>query len=106
MAEVQRVIDAFGLIPDDIKQEYEVALAGAGSFTGRVQGNLSDPNLTGHLSLSDIQAHNETVGSFEGDIAYSPSAVRVENASLVRPDGSRADFTVERAARRARTISR
>ncbi len=94
MAEVQRVIDAFGLIPDDIKQEYEVSLAGTGSFTGRVQGNLSNPNLTGHISLSSIQAHNETVGSFEGDIAYSPSAVRVENAALVRPDGSRADFTV------------
>jgi translocation and assembly module TamB len=94
MAEVQRVIDAFGLIPDDVKQEYEVALAGTGAFTGRVQGNLSNPNLTGHLSLSNIQAHNETVGSFEGDIAYSPSAVRVENSSLVRPDGSRADFTV------------
>lgn len=95
MAEVQRVIDAFGLIPDEVKQEYEVALAGTGSFTGRVQGNLSNPNLTGHISLSNIQAHNETVGSFEGDIAYSPSAVRVENASLVRPDGSRADFTVD-----------
>ncbi|HEX5735829.1 MAG TPA: translocation/assembly module TamB domain-containing protein [Blastocatellia bacterium] len=94
MAEVQRVIDTFGLIPDDIKQEYEIALAGTGAFAGRVQGNLSNPNLTGHLSLSNIQAHNETVGSFEGDIAYSPSAVRVENASLVRPDGSRADFDV------------
>jgi translocation and assembly module TamB len=94
MAEVQRVIDAFGLIPEDIKQEYEIALAGTGSFTGRVQGNLSNPNLTGHISLSDIQAHNETVGSFEGDIAYSPSAARIENASLIRPDGSRADFTV------------
>jgi translocation and assembly module TamB len=94
MAEVQRVIDAFGLIPENVKQEHEIALAGTGAFTGRVQGNLSNPNLTGHISLSNIQAHNETVGSFEGDVDYSPSAVRVDNASLVRPDGSRADFTL------------
>jgi translocation and assembly module TamB len=94
MTEVQRVIDAFGLIPDAVKQEYEIVLAGTGEFTGRVEGRLANPNLTGHLSLSNIQSHNEEVGSFEGDVAYSPSAVRVENAALVRPDGSRADFNV------------
>lgn len=94
MAEVQRVIDAFGFIPDDVKERYEIALAGAGQFTGRVEGKLANPNLTGHLTLSSIQSHNEEVGSFEGDVGYSPSAVRVENAALVRPDGSRADFNL------------
>jgi translocation and assembly module TamB len=94
MAEVQRVIDAFGLVPDDVKNKYEISLAGAGEFTGRVEGRLANPNLTGRLSLSSIQSHNEEVGSFEGDVGYSPSAVRVSNAALVRPDGSRADFDV------------
>ena len=105
MAEVQRVIDAFGLIPETVKQEYEIALAGTGSFTGRVQGDLSNPNLTGHISLSNIQAHNETVGSFEGDVAYSPAAVRVENASLIRPDNSRADFTLNAPLGKENSIS-
>jgi translocation and assembly module TamB len=95
MTEVQRVVDAFGLIPDKVKNDYEIALAGTGEFTGRVEGKLASPNLTGHLSLSSIQAHGEEVGSFEGDVGYSPSGVRVENAALVRGDGSRADFSVD-----------
>jgi translocation and assembly module TamB len=94
MAEVQRVIDAFGLIPDDVKDRYEVTLAGAGEFAGRVEGRLASPNLAGHLALSSIQSHNEEVGSFEGDVSYSPSAVKVADASLTRPDGSRADFSL------------
>ncbi|HEX8092163.1 MAG TPA: hypothetical protein VF762_25170, partial [Blastocatellia bacterium] len=94
MAEVQRVIDAFGLIPDDVKDQYEITLAGAGEFTGRVEGRLASPDLAGHLTLSSIQSHDEEVGSFEGDVSYSPSAVKVTDAALARPDGSRADFSV------------
>ncbi|MCI0491027.1 MAG: translocation/assembly module TamB domain-containing protein [Blastocatellia bacterium] len=91
MSEVQRAIEAFGVVPDNV-QEYELAVGGAGEFTGRLEGPLSAPNVTGHLSLESIESRDEAVGSFEGDIAYSPSAVRVERAALVRPDGSRAEF--------------
>lgn len=94
MAEVQRVIDAFGFIPENIKEQYKVALAGEGQFTGRVEGRLAAPAVTGHLRLEQIQAQGETVGTFEGDIAYSPSLVRVDQGSLVRADGSRADFSI------------
>jgi translocation and assembly module TamB len=94
MAEVQRALDAFGLIPSTVKDEYELALEGEGEFTGKVQGKLSAPDVSGHTKLTSIKSHNEETGSFEGDIAYSPSDVRIENASLVRPDGSRADFSV------------
>ncbi|HTG14692.1 MAG TPA: translocation/assembly module TamB domain-containing protein, partial [Blastocatellia bacterium] len=37
---------------------------------------------------------NEEAGAFEGNISYSPSLLSIENASLVRSDGSRADFTI------------
>jgi translocation and assembly module TamB len=95
MAEVQRAIDAFGLIPDDLKDQYGIALEDTGEFTGRVEGKLSEPSVSGHLKLASIKSHDEETGSFEGDIAYTPSAVRVDNAALVRPDGSRADFNVD-----------
>ena len=94
MAEVQRVIDAFGVIPESFKQDYEVNLEGSGEFVGRVEGKLSAPSITGHVKLDSIKSHDEETGSFEGDIAYSPDLVRVENAAIVRPDGSRADFSV------------
>jgi translocation and assembly module TamB len=94
MAEVQRVIDAFGAIPESVKQDYELNLEGSGEFVGRVEGKLSAPSITGHLKLDSIKSHNEETGSLEGDIAYSPDLVRVENAAVVRPDGSRADFSL------------
>jgi len=94
MAEVQRAVEAFGVIPEDVKQDYEINLEGAGEFAGRVEGLLSAPSISGHLKLDSIKSHDEETGSFEGDIAYTPDLVRVEKASLVRPDGSRADFSV------------
>ena len=107
MGEVQRVAEAFGVITDDIKSQYPIEVTGPGEFVGRVEGKLASPVVTGHAKLSNIVSHfsdasasdpnaptDQQVGSFEGDITYSPSLLRVENASLVRDDGSRADFTV------------
>lgn len=94
MSEVQRAIDAFGFLPENVKEQ-ELALTGEGEFKGRVEGKLSAPNVTGHIKLESIKSHEEVTGSFEGDIAYSPALVRIDNASLVRPDGSRADFSVD-----------
>ncbi|MBI3653843.1 MAG: translocation/assembly module TamB domain-containing protein [Acidobacteria bacterium] len=94
MAEVQSLIDSFGFIPEDIKNQYEIVVSGAGSFSGRVQGKIGAPNLAGVLKLSSIKMHDEELGRLEGNIAYTPSLVRVENGTLVRPDSSRADFTL------------
>ena len=94
MSEVQRAIDAFGFIPENVKRDYEVALEGQGEFKGRVEGDLSAPRVSGHARLASIKSHDAEEGSFEGDIAYSPSLLRIDNAALVRPDGSRADFSL------------
>jgi translocation and assembly module TamB len=94
LSEVQRAVDGFGLIPDAVKQDYEIALAGEGEFVGKVEGKLSAPRVSGHLKLASIKSHEEETGSFEGDIAYSPDLVRIDKAALVRPDGSRADFSL------------
>jgi translocation and assembly module TamB len=102
MAEVQRVLDAFGFIPDDVKEKYAIAVSGPGEFKGRVEGRVSAPAVTGHIKLTNIETKKDEVtdkggrqvGAFEGDIAYSPSLLRVDNASLIRDDGSRADFQI------------
>ncbi len=97
MAEVQRVLDSFGLIPEDVKDWHKITLSGEGSFTGRVQGKLSAPNVSGHLALADIKADEQPVGSFQGDIAYEPSMARVDNATVISPGGGRADFKLSAA---------
>jgi translocation and assembly module TamB len=94
MSEVQSIIDSFGVIPEDIKNQYEIAVTGEGSFTGRLQGKFSAPNLSGALNLASIKMHDEELGRLEGQITYTPAFVRVENGALVRPDNSRADFTL------------
>jgi len=103
LAEAQRVVDAFGLIPDNIKDD-GVAVSGPGEFSGRVEGTIEAPAVSGHLKLSSIETNKdlftpdsppgERVGSFEGDIYYTPSLLRIENGALVRDDGSRADFSI------------
>lgn len=104
LSEAQRVADAFGLIPQDIKEEYRVAVSGPGEFTGRVEGAIESPTVSGHLKLASIETNKDlmtpdsppgdVIGSFEGDIYYTSSHLRIENASLVRDDGSRADFSI------------
>jgi translocation and assembly module TamB len=94
MSEVQSIIESFGVIPEDIKNQYELAATGEGSFTGRLQGKLDKPSLTGLLKLACIKMHDEELGSLEGSVSYSPSMVRIEQGALVRPDNSRADFTL------------
>lgn len=102
MAEAQRVIDAFGLMPEKVKTEYGVALSGEGAFTGRVEGKVSAPLVAGQLRLAEIKMHRdpldessgEVLGSFEGRIDYSPELFKIADGRLVRPDGTRADFSV------------
>ncbi|HWO02399.1 MAG TPA: translocation/assembly module TamB domain-containing protein, partial [Blastocatellia bacterium] len=94
MSEVWRTIDAFGVIPNDVKEQYEIALTGAGEFKGRLEGTLSEPKVDGHLKLAGIELNSKEAGAFEGDISYSPSLLSINNGSLARSDGSRADFTI------------
>jgi translocation and assembly module TamB len=103
MAEVQRVVEAFGLITDEMKTQYPVALSGPGQFTGRLDGTLDSPSVNGHVKLDSIQSEGDPVsdvpaqevGSFAGDIAYTLNRLRIDKAALVRPDGSRADFSLD-----------
>jgi translocation and assembly module TamB len=95
MAEVQRALDALGLIPDDVKLKYELGVEGPGEFSGDVTGRLTEPNATGHLTLANLKAHGQDVGQFAGDIVFAPSLLQLRDASIVGPDGSQAEFSLE-----------
>ena len=94
MAEVQRVVDSFGILPEEIQVLYEIAVKGAGEFKGRVQGKLGEPSVSGRLRLESITMHDDLLGSLEGDIAFLPNLLRVENGVIKGSNNSRADFTL------------
>jgi translocation and assembly module TamB len=102
MAEAQRVIDAFGLMPEKVQADYGFALAGEGKFNGRMGGKISAPHVTGQLGLGEIKMRRdpldaesgETLGSFDGRIDYSPDLLKIDDGRLARPDGTRADFSL------------
>jgi translocation and assembly module TamB len=94
MSDVQRAVESFGVIPQEVQEKYEIGLAGEGSFTGHADVDLDygDADVNGHLRLASLKMHEEEAASFQGDINYSSSKIRVKGGSLVRQDGSRADF--------------
>lgn len=100
MSEVYRAVDALGLIPERTKIDFEPSLSGPGEFSGTIRGELASPGVSGHLRLASVEGHGESLGSFESDVVYepqgaTPGVLRIENATLAGPDGSRAEFTVE-----------
>ncbi|HEY6333721.1 MAG TPA: YdbH domain-containing protein, partial [Blastocatellia bacterium] len=94
MAEVQHAIDALELIPEDVSDKYHIELAGPGVFSGQIQGTLSAPSLTGHVSLADIKSQEDSIASLQGDIQFSRDKLSISNGMLVRPDGTRAEFSM------------
>ncbi|HSO76905.1 MAG TPA: translocation/assembly module TamB domain-containing protein [Blastocatellia bacterium] len=105
MSEVWSAIEAFGLITEEVKEQYEIGLSGIGEFKGRLEGTMSDPRVNGRLKLESIRLHNEEAGAFEGDISYSPTLISIANGSLVRSDDSRADFTINAPLKEENNLS-
>ena len=95
MEEVQRAIDALGLIPSDISDKYHVHLEGPGTFSGLIQGTLQEPVLKGHVNLLKIKSEDDVIGSIEGDVQFDPKLLTVGGGVLTRPDGSSAQFSMD-----------
>jgi len=99
LADVQTAVESFGLIPQDLKERYEAALSGPGSFEGHADVDLKNgrTDVTGHLRLTNVKLHEEELGSFEGDLNYSPARLQINGGLVTRPDGSRAEFDLAAA---------
>ncbi|HKV39897.1 MAG TPA: translocation/assembly module TamB domain-containing protein, partial [Blastocatellia bacterium] len=105
MGEVERALDALSLIPDEINNDYELKLAGPGKFDGKLEGDLTDPTLSGHVRLASIKAHDEDVGTLEGDVTLSRELIGVTNGSLVQGADSRAAFELNIPMREDNEVS-
>jgi translocation and assembly module TamB len=95
LAEIQIAAEELGLLSEDFKDRYQLELGGAGRFDGSIMSKLSAPAISGRINLSGLKSHGEELGSFEGEILYEQDRFKLGSASLVMPDGSRADFWVE-----------
>lgn len=74
--------------------ENRVQLGGEFRFEGNVSGALTDPNLSGQVSIGSITVQDEPLGSFSGSISRLNSELRLEGGTLRNPDGSEIAFDV------------
>jgi len=104
MSVAQQVAESFGVIPESVNN-YKLQLDGTGSFNGTVKGKITDPTVAGNLVLDSIKARDEQVGRFTATVEGARDHIKATNAALVRPDGSRVDFTVDAPLNRTNAIS-
>ncbi len=67
--------------------QYQPKLAGDFSFTGSLNGSLSDPTINGELKAASVGLQKESLGSLSGQLLFSPSEIRFENALLTANNG-------------------
>ena len=57
---------------------------GRASIQAQVEGNLSAPQITGHLAVNQFAVEQRSFDNFALDIAASPSQAKIQNGSLTR----------------------
>ena len=67
--------------------KYQPNLAGDFKFTGALNGSLSDPTIKGDLNAASVGLQKELLGSLSGQLLFSPSEIRFENAVLTANNG-------------------
>jgi Uncharacterized protein conserved in bacteria len=95
-SEVARLIRVLG-ISDTLQQQMNSAqadLAGNLTFTGKVTGNFTDPNIAGHASLDSLILRGRDVGAVTTDIARSPIELDLKNGMLRDRDGGTIAFSL------------
>ena len=75
--------DLFSAVPPNFRPP--VALQGGeASFTGKVTGRLTSPNVSGHLTASRFSVAGRHFDSFDADASVSKHEVAIQNGSLGR----------------------
>jgi translocation and assembly module TamB len=79
------LLPALALVPGPARDELPIKLEnGSATFEGTVSGNLSAPQIAGHLALDNFVYSGEKIDSFSADIAAGESSLRIQNAHLAR----------------------
>lgn len=94
-AELQRVVNSTGLLPDveEQLQNFGVELAGDLRFDGTLTGGLDSPLVNGRFELSALNVRGRTLGALSADIESDGAATRIRNGRLSEPDGGGAQFS-------------
>ncbi|HEX4947033.1 MAG TPA: outer membrane protein assembly factor BamA, partial [Blastocatellia bacterium] len=86
-----------------IINEYEPNVSGNFNFTGNIQGNITNPTVTGSLTAQQVGVQTELLGSLSGQLVFSPAEIRFENALLTANNGGTVKLNY--AAPRAETAT-
>jgi translocation and assembly module TamB len=87
LQEVMEIADLFRTAaPGQTQQPLD--LSGAASFTGRIDGAIAAPHLTGALSASNVRVNGTTWNSVRTDVDLSPAHASLEHASLESASGA------------------
>jgi len=94
MARINQILKDFALLPQEAQRSFNFSMGGPGSFKGRVEGPFNNPQVSGRAQLETVTVRGEHIGRFVGDLFYGENALRLDNALIARPDGSRASLSL------------
>lgn len=75
-------------------RQANLSIGGQFSFNGNVTGSLSNPNVTGDVSVGDVRLNEADLGTFTGSLRRENGALAIENAMLRHPGGGQVTFDV------------
>lgn len=97
LAQLSQLISSFEPVNSKSTQPVlmTLALQGSASFSGQVQGSVTEPRIQGHLIGANLVVKGETLTSIRGDITLSPSTLSVQHLDLGLQDKGHLDGEVQ-----------
>jgi len=87
IAELETIADLFGASPSE-----PLGLAGTASFQGAVRGTTAQPQLSGQLTVEDLQIRGTKWRQLRTQVAASPSLVSLQHGDLQPAANGRITF--------------
>ena len=75
--------DLFAAIPPDSRPAVQLN-GGQASFTGKITGSLTAPNISGHVTADRFSVEGRKFDSFNADASLTRQNVAIQNGSLAR----------------------
>lgn len=95
-AELQRVVNATGLLPTVEQQfdTYGIELSGDLAFNGTLRGRLADPIVEGRASVGTFVMGERELGTLTARVNITPENISVPEGHLTEKDGGGVQFTL------------
>ena len=94
--ELQTLLINSGLLPEveDQMESYGIGLAGQLAFNGNLRGALSDPEVSGRVSLGSLVINGTDLGSLSATIESNQAELRIPEGRLAERDGGGIQFSL------------